>query len=92
MKKKSLYKIGVVSHNANVWDSNHLACSNIGVIFFCHLCAKRMLTHVFSLFKSDAPCRYYLKCYFSYSSCVYKDVCTYFQCNYDVRNVADNSL
>ena len=35
---------------------------------------------------------YYLKYYFRYSSCIYRDVCKYFLRNYDVRNVADNSL
>ena len=52
--KKNIYRIGVAYHKAvkmisflNIWDSNHLACSNIRPNIFCHVYAKRMITHVF---------------------------------------------
>ena len=99
MKKKSLFKISVAYNKAvkkiyflKVWDSNHLACCSARVNIFCHMYAKRMITHNLSFFKSDSPCMYYLKYYFRYSSCIYRILCKYFLCNYDVHDVADNSL
>jgi len=74
----------------NVWDSNHAACDNIRVNVFCHMYAKRMINHVFSLFRS--PSLKILKYYFRYSSCIYREACNYFRCNYDVGNIGDNSL
>ena len=98
--KKKIFRTSFTYHKAvknisfiNICDSNPLACSNIRVVItFCHAYTKRMVNSVFSLFRSNCQFMNFLKYYFRCSPCFYRDDCRYFQCNLNVRNVADNIL
>ena len=74
-KNKDLHKFAVTYHKAikkiarlNVWDSNHEACSLVGVPIFTHLMAKRILSFFYSVINSQSICLVPYKYYFKYAS------------------------
>ena len=91
LKKFQLHKISVVYHKAikkilkmNLWDSNHLACENLGVPIFKHLIAKRVLCFWFNLSNSTSPCLVNMKHYFRYRSQLYSKVAELMMEDYSV--------
>lgn len=72
MEKHSSFKnISISYHkslkrmcNLNVWDSNHMACSLLGMNTFKHFLAKRCLKFFIRMIKSTEPCIKPLRFYF----------------------------
>ena len=56
------------------WDSNHLACESIGINIFRQLQAKRVFNFYLSIIKSENRSMMSLKYYFSYNSCISKNI------------------
>ena len=56
----------------NMWDSNHEACSLVGVPIFKHLMNKRLVLFLFRTINSNSPCLSNLSYFFRYKSFVSK--------------------
>ena len=63
----------------NVWDSNHEACEIVNVPIFKHLLAKRLVSFLFRVIRSESHCELPFRCYLRNMSAIYKSI-AHFSC------------
>ena len=90
-------KIGVCYHKTvkrvaglNVWDSNHLACSIVGVQVFKHFLAINCLNLYLRLCKNKSPCTSKFRYYFRNQSILSRKVRQFFSIEYGISNIFSN--
>ena len=76
----------------NVWDSNHLACSIVGVPVFRHLLAWSCLSLYNRMFKTRSPCVSRFRYFYRYRSLMSSRVRELFRSIYNINEIFDNDL
>ena len=76
----------------NVWDSNHLACSIVGVPIFRHLLAWSCLCLFIRMLKTKSPCISRFRYFFRYKSMMSFKVKQLFRSCYNVNDIFVNDL
>ena len=99
MNRNRFRKIEICYHKCikklaglNVWDSNHLACSIVGVPVFRHLLAWSCLCLYSRMFKTNSPCISRFKYFFRYNSFLSTNVRELFSSYYNVSDIFNNDL
>ena len=74
----------------NVWDSNHVACSIVGVQVFKHFLAITCLNLYLRLCKNKSPCTSKFNYYFRYQSLLSRKIGQIFSTEYGISNIFSN--
>ena len=74
----------------NVWDSNHLACSIVGVQLFKHFLAITCLNLYLRLCKNKSPCTSKFRNYFRNQSILSRRISHLFRTEYGINNIFSN--
>ena len=99
MNRNRFRKIEICYHKCikkvaglNVWDSNHRACSLVGVPVFKHLLAWTCLCFYIRILKTNSPCISRFRYFYRYRSLMALKVQHLFRSYYNVNDIFNNDL
>ena len=76
----------------NVWHSNHEAYEIVNVPIFMLLLAKRLVSFLFRVIRSESPCVLPFRYYLSYRSAIYIWIAQFFMQEYSIYIIFESTI